>query len=78
MVCLLLAELKSILSGHVNYKKTEKPAIKIEKSTDEETGEQPREEVTATPTPVRARRGRAKKASPPVCHVTITAIHLTY
>ncbi|KAK4016551.1 hypothetical protein OUZ56_031508 [Daphnia magna] len=57
-------ELKSILSGHVNYKEPG-PSIKIEELMTDEQNHDGGSSMMVTPTPVKARRGRAKKITSP-------------
>ncbi|KAI9557627.1 Tryptophanyl-tR synthetase-like protein [Daphnia sinensis] len=57
-------ELKSILSGHVNYKEPV-PTIKIEELMADEQNLDGGSPMMVTPTPVKARRGRAKKNTSP-------------
>lgn len=60
----LPAELKSLLSGHVDYRKST-PVIKVEKEIEAEQNEE-QHPIAATPTPVKTRKGRSKKPSSPV------------
>ncbi|XP_046438329.1 kinesin-like protein KIF20B isoform X1 [Daphnia pulex] len=57
-------ELKSILSGHVNYKG---PIIKVEGPADDEL-HQDDGSLMVTPTPAKSRRGRPKKIASPVSY----------
>jgi len=61
----LETELKLILSGHVDYKKPEKPHIKVEKQTEDYQSNEEENCPIVTPTPVKARRGRSKKVVSP-------------
>jgi len=61
----LETELKLLLSGHVGYKKTEKPQIKVEKHTEEDQSNEEETCPIVTPTPAKARRGRSKKVASP-------------
>jgi len=61
----LETELKLMLTGHVNYKKSEKSNIKVEKHIEDEQSNEEENCPVVTPTPAKARRGRSKKASSP-------------